>query len=178
MRIKFKLIFSFFSNLYFKLIFSSFIKRNIKSYVVIDIDNTIADTWKVLYKLKGYKSYELIPTLNGTIREIKDKYDGMPKIFLSNRNIFTYSATSNWLLKHKLIDEGKDLLILTSFPEQKLYYLNKLVRNNSEVFYYDDLSYNHENGKVEFYDHIITKVKKIDLKYFDYSYIVNLNSND
>ena len=178
MRIILKKILSFFIFNYFKLIFSFFIKRSNNSFVVIDIDNTIADTYKVLYMLTDIKSYEIIPILKGTIREIEKKYIGIPRIFLSNRNIFTYTVTRNWLLKYNLIDEKKDLLILTSFPEQKLYYLNLLVNKNSLVNYYDDLSYNHENNKIEFYNHIISEIKNMDIKYFDYSYINNLNKND
>jgi hypothetical protein len=178
MRIYVKRIFAFFLQRYFKLIFSSFIKRNLKSYVVIDIDNTIADTWKYLNNLTDYRSYELIPSLNGTISEIEKEYVGVPRIFLSNRSIFTHSATYNWLLKHQMFDDKKDLLILTSYPEQKIYYLNKLAAKNAMIFYYDDLSYNHENGDVKFYHHIIEEIKKINLKYFDYTHIINLNLND
>lgn len=178
MRIILKKFLSFFIFNYFKLVFSFFIKRQIKSFVVIDIDNTIADTYKVLHMLTDIKSYELIPTLKGTIREIEKKYLGIPRIFLSNRNIFTYSVTRNWLLKYNLIDDKKDLLILTSFPEQKLYYLNLLVNKNALVNYYDDLSYNHENNKIEFYNHIISEIRNMDIKYFDFSHINNLNKND
>lgn len=178
MRNYLKLIFSFFISNYFKLIFSFFIKKSNSCYVVIDIDNTIADTWKVLNKLTDLKYYEFIPTLDGTIREIEEKYVGVPRIFLSNRNILTYSATCNWLLKNQLIDYKKDLLILTSYPEQKLYYLKQLANKNAQIYYYDDLSYNHENGEVEYYSDVISEVKKINVRYFDYSHIINLNLND
>jgi hypothetical protein len=128
--------------------------------------------------LTDIKSYEIIPTLKGTIREIEKKYVGIPRIFLSNRNIFTYTVTRNWLLKNNLIDDNKDLLILTCFPEQKLYFLNLLVNTKALVIYYDDLSYNHENNKIQFYNHIISEIRNMDIKYFDYSHINNLNKND
>jgi hypothetical protein len=173
-----KCIIVFFSYLYFKIIFYFFLKKVVKSYVVVDIDNTLADTWHVLHTLKNVKSYELIPTLNGTIREIEKKYIGVPRIFLSNRNILTYSATLNWLTKNNLFDNKNDLLVLTSLPRQKLFYLKKLMSKSLEIYYYDDLSYNHENGKVEFYSNIISEIKNMKIIYFDYHHINKLNAND
>lgn len=173
-----KSIIAFFSYVYFKTIFSFFLKKDVRSYVVIDIDNTLADTWRVLHTLKNIKSYELIPKLNGTIREIEKNYIGVPRIFLSNRNILTYSATKNWLSKNKLYDNKNDLLVLTTYPTEKLFYLKKLMFNSLEIYYYDDLSYNHENGRVKFYNNIISEIKNMKIVYFDYYHINKLNTND
>lgn len=173
-----KSIVAFFSYVYFKAIFNFFLKKEAKSYVVLDIDNTLADTWQVLHTLNNIKSYELIPTLNGTIREIEKNYIGVPRIFLSNRNILTYTATMNWLIKNNLFNNKKDILVLTSFPSQKIYYLKKLMLKSIEIYYYDDLSYNHENGKVKFYNNIISEIKNMRIIYFDYYHINKLNSND
>jgi hypothetical protein len=175
---KLKSIIAFFSLGYFKTIFFFFLKSNVKTYLVVDIDNTLADTWQVLHTLKNVKSYEFIPTLNGTIGEIDKKYIGVPRIFLSNRNILTYFATMNWLTKNNLFDKKNDLLVLTSHPSQKLFYLKKLMLKSLEIYYYDDLSYNHENGKIEFYNNIISEIRNMKIIYFDYYYIKKLNSND
>jgi hypothetical protein len=147
-------------------------------FVVLDIDNTLAKTWQILKPKSGIKFYYELDPLQGTLDEIKSKYKNKSKVYISNRNPFTYFVTLNWLEKHNLFDRKNDLLILTNFPKNKLYYIDSLVRKGKRVFYYDDLSYNHENGNVKFYSDVIIKVKKLDITYFDYEYINKLNSND
>lgn len=175
----FKLFISFFVNFFFEIKFVCYIKKK-KDFIflVIDIDNTVANTWQVLNTLKTINDYEKIPPLTGSISELKNKYKNIPRIYLSNRNIFTYRATTNWLLKYGLFDSRVDILILTAYPQHKLRYLKKLVAKKLKVFYYDDLSYNHEFGNVFFYDKIIAEVKKLNINYFDNSYILNLNVYD
>ena len=47
-----------------------------------------------------------------------------------------------------------------------------------EVHYFDDLSYNHENGLVLYYDKVIDKLSKYhNLKYYDYSKIKTIQNN-
>ena len=41
--------------------------------------------------------------------------------------------------------------------------------------YFDDLSYNHENGDVFLHTDVINKVKEIDLKYYDYHFLKKIN---
>jgi hypothetical protein len=174
-----KLILSLLSSPIFKLNFYFFKGRNNNSdLIVLDIDNTLADTWRELDKLSRLCNYGNLPTLPGTIHEIDAKYSGKPRIFLSNRNLLTFLTTRKWLMKNNLYNRSKDLLILTSSPEQKLYFLRKLDTNNRTVFYYDDLSFNHENGEVKFYEKVIEQVKKMTIIYFDYNHILKLNSND
>ena len=145
---------------------------------MLDIDNTIAKTWQTLKLKNGIKFYYELDPLQGTLDEINNKFKDKSKLYITNRNIFTYFVTLNWLKKHNLFDGKKDLLILTNFPKNKLYYIDSLVHKGKKVFYYDDLSYNHENGKVKFYSDVIFKVKNLDITYFDYDYINKLNSND
>jgi ribosome biogenesis SPOUT family RNA methylase Rps3 len=62
-----------------------------------------------------------------------------------------------------------------SKPGDKLFYLNSILQTH-RVIYYDDLSYNHENGKVLFYEKMIEEIKKMDIVYYDYDFIKKLNS--
>lgn len=175
-----KVVMSFFLQLYFKLKFHFYFFRNgvKREYVVLDIDNTLAKTWQTLKLNNGIISYLDIEPMYGTINEINKKYSRHPRLFISNRNPLVYFTTLNWLQKHDLFDKNNDLLILTTFPENKLYYIERLVRREVDVFYYDDLSFNHENGEVKFYNKVIAHIHSLNVNYFDYNYINSLNSND
>lgn len=177
MRKVIKAIFNPFIQFYFHLKLKSFVKtkRSI-TFLVLDIDNTIADTWKNLENFKKDRKqfFKNLSPLEGTIQHIKKNYSNYPIIFLSNRNIFDYQVTKDWL-KEVGFDTKDCLLILTNKPIDKVSYL-KYLTDNFEITYYDDLSYNHENGEILFYNVVINEVKKMNIDYFDYEYLVKLNS--
>ena len=147
-----------------------------EKFLVLDIDNTLANTWEYIKTRKNLNkkiSYIDIPLLTDTRNHIKANYPNLPIIFISHRNIFTFHVTNKWIKKN--ITQENNLLILVSKPSDKLSYLNFILKNNN-IVYYDDLSYNHENGKVLYYKKIIQKVKKMNLIYYDYSFIKKLNT--
>tara|TARA_B100001250_G_scaffold412378_1_gene443427 strand:- start:10383 stop:10916 length:534 start_codon:yes stop_codon:yes gene_type:complete len=143
--------------------------------LVLDIDNTIADTWPnlALYKKDRRSFYLNLPLLKNSINYIKSKYSKLPIIFLSNRNFINYNLTHKWLIKNNF-DTKEFILILTQKPDDKISFLN-IILNSFSVIYFDDLSYNHENGKVLFYNDVIKKVRKLDLIYYDYNFIKKIN---
>ena len=173
-----KALYNPFIKFYFYSKLKSFIKtKKSTSYLVLDIDNTIADTWKNIENFKkNRKNFfsNLLP-LVGTIQYVKEKYGHLPIIFLSNRNIIDYQVTKDWLQKNGF-NTPECLLILTNDPNDKLTYL-KYLTNNYAVTYFDDLTYNHENGKELYYHEVISEVKKMKIDYFDYEFILKLNSN-
>tara|TARA_B110000908_G_C10167692_1_gene409250 strand:+ start:683 stop:1132 length:450 start_codon:yes stop_codon:yes gene_type:complete len=144
--------------------------------LILDIDNTIANTWVYLKNKQSETniSYKDIPVLSKTLDHIATYYATLPIVFLSHRNVMTFNETSQWL--NQKITKKEHLLVLVSNPYDKLYYIN-MVLKKSKVIYYDDLSYNHEKGIVFFYDKIINEVKKLDLIYYDYEFIKELNQN-
>lgn len=172
-----KAIYNPFIKFYFSSKLKTFSKQiDSNQVLVLDIDNTISDTWKYLHEIKNNRKVFLnLPLLEGTCNYVKENYSHLPIIFLSNRNILDFNITKKWLDKHGF-NAQKNLLILTNNPSDKLRYL-KFLSNKFSVVYFDDLSYNHENGKVLFYEKIIDKVKKMNLKYYDSHIIANLNSN-
>lgn len=162
--------------IYFKIKLNHFIhiNKNFNRFLVLDIDNTLANTWKYL-KTKNKKkiSYSEIPLLVKTIEHIKKKYSNLPIVYISHRNILNYYETDIWIQKN--IINKNNFLILVSKPGDKLFYLNSILQTH-RVIYYDDLSYNHENGKVLFYEKMIEEIKKMDIVYYDYDFIKKLNS--
>jgi hypothetical protein len=105
------------------------------------------------------------------IKSIVSK-DDTTILFLSARSSDMYLVTKEWL-KDKQLWNNRANLIIVQTPNDKLKYLSELSSEISDVEYYDDLSYNHENGEVLFYSSVIEKVKKMKIHYFDYSYINN-----
>ena len=68
-------------------------------------------------------------------------------------------------------------LFLVPRAEDKLPYLNKALEYATRITYYDDLSYNHENGEVKFYSNVITELKKLRITYIGYQEINKVNRN-
>lgn len=151
-------------------------KCETKQFLVLDIDNTIADTWKNLHDFKKgrFAYFRNLEPLEGTIKYIKENYGDLPVVFLSNRNIVDYDVTKKWLKKRSF--NAPQILILTNNPKDKLVYLKYLCERFG-VVYFDDLSYNHEKDKVLFYDEVIQEVKKLNVKYYDYNSILKLNNH-
>ncbi|WP_136668958.1 hypothetical protein [Flavobacterium sp. H122] len=149
---------------------------NVNEFLVLDIDNTIADTWKNLNDFKNgrFAYFSNLEPLEGTIKYIKENYDDLPILFLSNRNIVDYNVTEKWL--KKISFNAPQILILTNNPQDKLVYL-KFLSERFGVVYFDDLSYNHEKDKVLFYDDVIKEVEKMNVKYYDYFSILKLNKH-
>lgn len=172
-----KLILNPFIFIYFINKLNNFVGKNHhhSKFLILDIDNTIADTSEYLKNKKPNQKilYKDISVLSKTIYHVNQNYSQLPVIFISHRNIFTYRDTISWLSGK--ISNQEQLLILVSNPEDKLYYINNILKNKN-VVYYDDLSYNHENGEVLLYKKIINKISKLDLKYYDYNFIQKLNS--
>ena len=170
-----KAIYNPFIQFYFKLKLKSFTKKNAKEFLILDIDNTIADTWKDITNFKkNRKNFFLnIQPLHGTLNYINNNFSDMPIIFLSNRNIIDYQITKKWLKKNGF-DMNKNILIVTNNPDDKIKYLSYL-STKFRIFYFDDLSYNHEKGKTLFYENVLSEVRKMNLKYYDYQFILNLN---
>ena len=57
----------------------------------------------------------------------------------------------------------------------KVNFIKFLCDKGFKIFFYDDMSYNHENNKVLFYENEIKILKKMSIKFFDYKFLKNYN---
>ena len=87
-------------------------------------------------------------------------------IFCSVRPIKLYIQTLKWLKKIN-ISTSFFQLIFASNPAQKIDFLNIFLELNIPITFYDDMSYNHENGTVLFYENEIAELRKMNIKFFD-----------
>lgn len=134
---------------------------------VIDIDNTLT--------INGLG--DQVDHINPKPRKalidyiIANWYKSEKVIFLSARNIRLYSSTKHWLREQGFQNVSLQNLFLVDTAKSKIEYLQLLVGNNIKVTFLDDLSYNHENGEVRYYDEVVSSVQKIDLTYLGIHFI-------
>lgn len=167
---------------YYKVYFSIIIYGLDKSVkiVFIDIDNTIADTWPTLKskEFKGEKDrHKKLKPFDGMRDYINSHYKNNSHkiIYLTARYFNLIPITKTWLAKNNfLIKDAK--LLLVSKPKLKLYFLKKAVEMKYKTIYIDDLSYNHENGEVKFYNAVLSEVSDMNIDYIGYDEIKKINN--
>lgn len=175
----FKIVFFGICDSFFKYRF----KRSIKSanqndeIYLVDIDNTLADTWPSLrdyvYKNESHR-YKSLSIFIGMRNFILDKARSKHKvIFISARSYLDYFSTCKWLTANKL---KADCVILVRNAEDKLKYINELLNRRVPVVYIDDLSYGHESGMMKLYEKVIFKLNGMPVKYLGIKEIELINS--
>ena len=139
-------------------------KNNNKIYV-FDIDNTLT-----VFHSFSNSQIRSIPR-ESIIKYVRSLLSSnYIVLFLSARHIKTYYSTKRWLTHHKILSSS-NCLFLVSSVEHKIKILETLINNNELIEYVDDLSYNHENGLVLFYNDLLKKVKDMKLIYRDINFI-------
>ena len=150
-------------------------KKNTSSSIYIfDLDNTLANTWPS-FNL-GYKSHsdrlKNLKPINGMVRIFN-------KLISKDKNVFVVTArsyehffiTKNWLMQNTYF-QNTFKLILVERPKDKLQIFKLIKKNYQNIVCYDDLSYNHENNDIKFYDDVIDNLKNDVSKYFGYDFIM------
>lgn len=195
------------------------------AFWVVDIDNTIADSWRKMTpqydnvfrsqsdKMMDFEAFEAMQRL----------FQGIPPrtrlVFLSARQYIRYAVTKRWLQK-KGFWQADSVLVLVERMGDKAPLLAQVLKNNFAkkrppqyfndfdqktlattanllplptanaiinaivtiqssdnlypIVYFDDLSYNHENGEVLYYDDVIEAVQKMPIHYIGYDALLIL----
>ncbi len=158
---------------YFKLILYTLHEKKI---IIFDIDNTLANTWPSFNSDFNSTNDRLINLpIFINVAEIVSKYisKGHRVVFLSARNYTTYFITKKWLNENGFI---KFFLFIVETPSDKLRVLNFLKKK--KIIFYDDLSFGHEKGKIEYYEKEIIQIKKMQhVLYFGYDFLLKLQNN-
>lgn len=165
-----KYIFSFFYRVF--LFFELFRISKKRKIIVFDIDNTIADTWVTLRKdsLVSYKNeYDrnlqlaLIDGAYDLVNHAQQSYNHI--LFLSARDPRLYFTTRKWINKN--FSELDFTLVLVPNVKMKLMFWKCLSKIQNNLVVIDDLSYNHENNDIKFYQNEIYYLTSNDsIKYF------------
>ena len=170
--------FKFLINIVFfcKLIICYNLRKANKIYFV-DIDNTLSDTWPTLNN-NNYTSeknrLKSLPIFIGMKRYLSNSIinDKNLLVFISARNYKYYSATSNWLISNGFYNF---CLILVNSPYEKPFFINSYFIRNVDKLIIDDLSYNHENDNILFYNDVVNIFKNYN--YIDFDEINKINNN-
>lgn len=161
------------------LILFKFVVYRKKRIVIVDIDNTIANTWPTLknnrrsfFEFKRYSNIEPLVASINYINNLKEEN----LIFLSARPFYYWLTTKQWLNVNGFPSVCMNLF-LVSKAKVKLKFLKYILERKIEIIYFDDLSFNHENGEIQFYESEIDFVKRHNIQYFDFNFINSLNNN-
>lgn len=150
-----------------------------KDILILDIDNTLAYTFESLISDKNKSNKERLATLTvkkNVITYIENKYPKHSKIFLSARSHRYYWLTFKWLKTNRLNFKLFKVLLVPK-ASNKLWFL-RLFSKTSKVVYFDDLSYNHEKGEVLYYQDVIEEVKRMDIIYYEYKDILEIDAQN
>ncbi len=133
---------------------------------LIDIDNTVANTWpSLLLKWSNeegrLKSLAIFIKMKYLINILK-KSPNNRIIFLTARSYFSRRITYNWLSENGLINNQKNLII-TRTAADKIDIIKQLCKecNSKKIYYIDDLAHKYETGKIEFFEKQISEVTRI-----------------
>lgn len=162
-----------------------FIKHSInnpnRSLYIFDIDNTIGNTHPTLTRqyqseTERLLSISVFPRMKKLVNSVLNS-PSRKVIFLTSRSYLTWGPTHQWLVQNG-IDVAKSDVIIVSSPAQKTDFIKKILPRNKPVTFIDDLSYNHENGQVKFYDTEIQLISGLSLRYIGYKTILRFNSKN
>ena len=175
-------VFNLLCGTFFKLLFicKSQINNN-KSLYIFDIDNTIGNTYPTLtfqYQSDTERllSIPFFPQMKNLLNSLL-KSPSRKVIFLTSRSYLNWDTTHQWLTQNGILAAKSDIIIVSS-PAQKIDFINKILPRNKPVTVIDDLSYNHENGQVKFYDTEIQLISGLSLRYIGYKTILRFNSKN
>jgi hypothetical protein len=152
-----------------------------KSLYIMDIDNTLANTFPTLNQHYSSESERLsqIKTFKRMEALVKDLEKSRTRklIFVTARSYKTWLITYKWLRNNNIYVHLTDVIMVSS-PAQKVELLKKITPAAKPVFFVDDMSFNHEYGPVRFYDEQLAEISKLPVKYIGYKTILKFNSKD
>jgi hypothetical protein len=141
---------------------------------IFDLDNTLLNTYPFLGETDKEQMYLTLPAHEGMISIFKQYLsEGKDVVVISARSYRYKGATFKWFNEN--LQRNDIPIFLVPSASSKLNFLKVAVKKREKVIYFDDLSYNHENGEVKFYENIIEEVRKLDLVYFDFDFIKKTN---
>jgi hypothetical protein len=146
-----------------------------KRVYLVDLDNTLADTWPTLNLKFSHERDRLlaIKPFKAMRYYVNNLFnEGNYVVIISYRSIINYNVSRTWLRQNKI---SYNLLVIVDDPTKKVELLEKIYKNYQIVFI-DDLSYNHENGTIEVYYRILERIKDLGINYIGKDRIDRFNT--
>jgi hypothetical protein len=138
-----------------------------RGITVLDIDNTLADTWPTLtrawpHERKRLQAIEALPRIKAVAHD-EAVARGDLIVFISHRPWRYWRETYRWLRRHGFAATPANV-VLVAKPADKLAYL-QCCAGAGRVVYWDDLSHSHELGEVRLYEELISAVRSLPVEY-------------
>lgn len=152
-----------------------------RSLYIFDIDNTLGNTYPTLtrrYQSENERllSIPVFPRMKKLLNSLL-KSPSRKVVFLTSRSYLDWRTTHQWLIQNGILVTKSDIIIVSS-PAQKIDFIKRIIPRQKQVTFIDDLSYNHENGQVKFYDTEIQLISGLSLRYIGYKTILRFNSKN
>jgi len=170
-----KVFFNYMADIWFRRKFRLFLYQHPhQSIFIFDIDNTIAHTYPSLSlsfpsEKHRHLSLEAFPNMQHLTRAIANS-PTRALVFLTARSYKMYKPTLEWLGLNQFPASTSNVIIVPSAAD-KIKYVEMAVSKGRKVWMVDDMTFNHENGAVKFYENEIELLLKMPLKYIGYKTI-------
>lgn len=144
--------------------------------VVLDIDNTLADSWPTFLQThrsqrQRLASIEPLPAIKAVAHDAP-LAAGATVCFLSHRNLWEWPVTRRWLRTHGYAARWWNVVLVPS-AASKVAHVARLARGH-DVTVWDDLSHGHETGEVVFYADVIAQLADLGVDHRGWDEIVAL----
>ncbi len=142
--------------------------------VIFDLDNTLCNTYPLLNSMSLRSVYRYVQVHPPMIKLLDDFYKNEVYLFiLSSRKVKYWGTTKKYIRQN--ISKSVPFY-LVSEPHEKIKFIKYCSGRFDKVILFDDLSYNHENGEVKFYNEVIDAIRKMPVSYFDFDDICRINN--
>lgn len=150
-----------------------------KTIYVFDLDNTLGNTYPTLInrnfneleRLKNIEPFERMCRLANSIAQSPSR----TVFVLTARQYSTQQVTEKWIENAGIAISAAHIFIVLS-PMQKVWLLHVASFYCKRIVFIDDMSFNHENGVVKFYEKAINALPK-RVKYIGYATIKKFNAS-
>lgn len=149
-------------------------KSTHRNLYIFDLDNTLINTYPLLNLMNlkdAFKNADLHIGMLNLFLHLQKNNENV--IILTSRNIKYFLITKSYI--EKKISK-KSPFFIVSDPSQKIKFIKYVLNKFNKITYFDDLSYNHENGEVKFYIEIISEINNLPIIYFGYDEILKINN--
>jgi len=139
-----------------------------RAVTVLDIDNTLADSWPTLTapvasERERLAGLALLPGMRATAHDPAIA-TGDVVVYLSHRPLWFAPLTLHWL-RSAGYDASPLRVILVPSAAAKIGFLRRLADGSRQVDYWDDLSHGTERGTTELYAEVIDAVRSLPVTY-------------
>ena len=162
--------------------------KYLKKTVVFDIDNTLADTWRSLvnvdpgeprhYSTESSRLHDLPVRAGSRSLFVKLRQAENTIVVLSARPVEMYRVSADWLRRNvdNEIGARPELpLVLVRTPYSKVFYWLPLKFFRGPLVVVDDLSYGHEEGRVLYYNSLLSLLAYAEVCHVGFSELEQLN---